>query len=322
MKNTSIFRLAFCLILTVFVLLSLTSCGEAAKADLFPAAFEEAEYRNNPGAATAVKQDENTIRVSFSQPVRGGEALTAQVFYCEENKDPIPAEAFRAYGFAKDESGLAYASVYEFDFSAVVSSGQILFQEAESDGDLAMGSLLYTFGGAGLYAESSGENGEVRTLLPLTDGEIELPEEEVRMIDARFTDRGKGIMQMTFTLPVRCLTDWRGCVFVSDISNPNPGVAGSWQYGIFSADPIDAVTGEDGKIYAKSWQITVGGDAASLPAQGVVRISENDSGAPAEYASANDNGDCGRVAVAIDGRPLLADFIRGWDVSFAPYRVE
>ncbi len=315
-----VLRSAVCLTACVLLPAWLFSCKPIAedREPLFPDAFAESGYVNNPRALLAVKSGERTVRVSFSEPVRGGETLLRQVFYCAESEEePVSAEAFRMYGFVKDGGGMAYADVYEFDFPIPIQGGQILFAEQESDGDLAMGGLLYAVGGAGLYAE-----GEGQTALDVTIDNLSLPEEEVRMIEAGFTDREKGMMQMTFTVPVRCLGDWRSCVFVSDISNPNPGVAGSWQYGISSAEPIDAVVGEDGKTYAKAWRITVSGDVSFLPAQGVVRISENDSGAPGEYASANDNADCGRVVVAIDGRPLLADFIHGWDVSFAPYAAE
>ncbi|MBE6564258.1 MAG: hypothetical protein E7655_03145 [Ruminococcaceae bacterium] len=315
----SVLRLAVCLIACVFLSGCLFSCKPMTEESepLFPDAFESGAYIHNPRALLAVKSGEKTIRVSFSQPVRGSDTLTSQVYYQAEGSEPIAAASFRGYGFVKDGGGMAYADVYEFDFPIPIQGGQILFAEQESDGDLAIGGLLYAVGGAGLYAEEEGQ-----TALDVTIDNLSLPEEEVRMIEAGFTDREKGMMQMTFTVPVRCLGDWRSCVFVSDISNPNPGVAGSWQYGISSAEPIDAVVGEDGKTYAKAWRITVSGDVSFLPVQGVVRISENDSGAPGEYASANDNADCGRVVVAIDGRPLLADFIHGWDVSFAPYAAD
>lgn len=283
-----------------------------------PSEYTDGEYANNPHATTAVASGNNTVRVLFSQPVKPGAGnFLSQIQYTSSDGQTGKASAYRMYGYSKDRDGVTYATVFEFDFKQTVSGGQITFTEQSGDGDRAMSTVLCAYGKAGLYAEQEG-----KTELALTDQTIELPQEQVYLVGAQMIDQSRGRVRMTFSVPVRSVTDFTWCTFICDSANPNPGVGGSWQYTFKSAKPVDPEKGKDGMVYAKTWELVISATAAelkSLASEGVVRISENDSGAGAEYASATDNFHCGRVVVAIDGRPLLADFIRGWDVAATPY---
>lgn len=328
MKVSAVYKRAVCLTLTLLTVLCVTACNrtpndpiETEGETFFPDTYTEGDYANNPRAVCAAAVGENTIRVKFNTLVRLGDGkLSEQIRYRSTSGDEVGAESYRTYGNVKDRSGVLYSTFIEFDFSVAVKEGTLIFSEKNGDGDRAMKNVCYSEGGTGLYA-----TGEGKTELPLGTEEVALPEEEeqVMMIDAAFLNRERGIMQMTFNVPVCCLTKWESCVFVSDVSNPNPGVGDSWQYSIRKAVAVDGQKGDDGNIYAKTWRITISATEEQLknfPANGVVRISENDSLAPEEYGSDWDNYDLGRVCVAIDGRPLQADDYRGWDVAFISYR--
>lgn len=326
MKVSAVYKRAVCLTLTLLTVLCLTACNRTPNdptdtdgETFFPDTYTEGDYANNPRAVCATAVGENTIRVKFNTLVRLGDGkLSEQIRYRSASGSEVGAESYRTYGNVKDSSGYLYSTIIEFDFSVAVNDGTLIFVEKDGDGDRAMKNVCYSEGGTGMYA-----TGEGKTELALGTEEIVLPEEQVMMIDAVFLNRERGIMQMTFSAPVRCLTKWESCVFVSDVSNPNPGVGDSWQYSIRKAVAVDGQKGDDGNIYAKTWQISISATEEQLknfPEHGVVRVSENDSLAAEEFASDWDNYDLARVCVAIDGRPLQADDYIGWDVAFISYR--
>lgn len=326
MKINAVCKRAVCLTLTFLTILCLTACNRTPNdpsdkdgETFFPDTYTDRDYANNPRVVSAVAAGEKTVRVQFDTPVRLGDGkVSEQILYRPASGSEVGAEAYRMYGYVKDRNGIPYASIFEFDFSVAVSGGTLIFAEKDGDGDRAMKNVLYAEGETGLYA-----SGEGKTELPLGTEEIALPKEEVMMIDAAFIDRKNGILTMTFTVPVRCLTGWESCVFVSDVSNPNPGVGSSWQYPVRKVVAVDGQKGDDGNIYATTWRILVSATETELknfPENGVVRVSENDRLAKEEYSSAWDNFDCGRVCVAMDGRPLMADNYRGWDVAYMNYR--
>jgi hypothetical protein len=318
----------FCLLLSILLLLPLISCGQdeptvtppdvtTEAEEMFPTEFLESEYANNPQVKKAAKAGDKTIRVAFTQPVRMVKGGISKVVYTPASGEAAKAEDFRMYGYSKDKDGVTYATVFEFDFKIPVSGGSISFAGEKGEGHDAIMGVLTAFGGVGLYGGKDG------CKVDLSEGEVALPTDaEVRVVRAVWVDKNKGQIRLIFNAPVRCLERWEGCVFLSDVSSPNPGVGGSWQHPVRESKAIDPVKGKDGKQYATTWQFVVSASPntwKSLPEKGVLRISENDKKASEEVGSATDNFDCGRMVVAIDGRPLMADDIHGWDVAYAWY---
>lgn len=292
---------------------------ESGEQPLFPSEYEDGDYRYNPKATSAVLVGENTVRVSFDMGVSVSEnGLDGQVTLQLADGSSLSAEDYRLLGVTKDAStGKAYGTVIDFLFPSSVSSGvSLVFTEKKGDGDRALGNILSARGGAGLMADEGGK-------LTLTVGKdaISTPDEPVQLIRARIIDKERGQMKVTFSEPVCCLTGWDTCVFVSDVVNPNPGVGGSWQYTIKKATAVDGERGQGGRTYAEEWVFVINADMNLLPRQGVLRISENDPKATAEFQSPTDNADCGRVVLGKSGKPLLAEFIGGWDVAFVPYEL-
>ncbi len=282
------------------------------------------DYTYNPHLTGAYRVDDTTVRVKFSVPVAGQQhILTDSVVACGDASFETRifcAEAYPIDAKANAKNTFLLSDTWELIFSSALPEKPLvcITEPPEySDGDPVMEKIFFGAFGEGLYGDSPFGNRRA-AILECSDGEI--PGEtdpRPHVLWADVIDPDAGIARIRFSEPVTSLNgELNTHLFVSDQANPAPGVGGSWQIGISDVKAIGGQT-EGGKTYAATWEFRFAGKPDRN--YGVIRISENDGGAPAEYASPSDNDDIGRVLVGISGEPVRASFTDGWDVAFAQF---
>ena len=282
------------------------------------------DFTYNPRLTGAYRVDDRTVRVKFSVPVAGQQhILVSAVFACAdaslENGVPC-AEAYPVGARANEAAVLLLSDTWELVFrSALPEKPFVCITEPPeySDGDPVMEKIFFGSYGEGLYGAASFGNRRA-AVLECADGEI--PGEtdpRPHVLWADVTDPETGTARIRFSEPVASLNGALNThLFVSDQADPVPGVGESWQIGITGVKAIDGQA-KNGLTYASTWEFRFAGKPDRN--YGVIRISENDGGASAEFASPADNDDIGRVLVGISGNPVRADYTAGWDVAFAQF---
>ena len=282
------------------------------------------DYTYNPCLTGAYRVDDRTVRVKFSVPVAGQQhILVASVFACGDAAFETRiacAEAYPVNAAANDKFTFLLSDTWELVFSSALPEKPfvcITEPPEYSDGDPVMEKIFFGAFGEGLYGDSAFGN---RRAAVLECSDEEIPGEtdpRPRVLWADVTDPETGTARIRFSEPVTSLNGALNThLFVSDQANPMPGAGESWQIGVTDVKAIGGQT-KDGKTYAEAWEFHFAGKPDRN--YGVIRISENDGGAPAEFASPSDNDDIGRVLVGISGNPVRATFTDAWDVAFAQF---
>ena len=282
------------------------------------------DYLYNPRLKAAYRVNDTTIRAQFTVPVAGQQhILIGSVYACGDAAFETRiacAEAYPVNAAANDKFTFLLSDTWELVFSSALPEKPfvcITEPPEYSDGDPVMEKIFFGAFGEGLYGDSAFGN---RRAAVLECSDEEIPGEtdpRPRVLWADVTDPETGTARIRFSEPVTSLNGALNThLFVSDQANPMPGAGESWQIGVTDVKAIGGQT-RDGKTYAATWEFRFAGKPDRN--YGVIRISENDGGAPAEFASPSDNDDLGRVLVGISGNPVRATFTDAWDVAFAQF---
>ena len=318
MKRKSIALLAlFALLLSVF-----SGCGETPEPE--PVSREDwtaEEYESNPVILAANKVSDTVLRVSFSAPVRPA---------CREawryvTVGDAAATAMALLDLRKDETYHLCATVYEFTFPSPIAGEEVRISgTGEGNTARALTGVFCGGYGEGLYAPD-GEDGAPYASVSLTDAEIPVPDVPTAMVGA--CRESESTVLVFFSKPIQMIKSWDACGFFADDPDPSPGMGNSWQEYIRIGKPVDEGN-LNGVTYAQVWRVTLKAAAQRalknrfFSETVYLRISENDAAAVEEYGSDWNNEDIGRVASAIDGSPVLADYIAGWDVAYVPVETD